>query len=268
MTADNVRVQPGSSHGVRALKGYLHYAATGILDSALFTGREPDSDFEVEVAAALRDRGLEVVAQVGVAGYFIDLAVKDPDRIDAFILGIECDGRTYHSSLSARDRDRLRQAVLEGLGWNIHRIWSTDWFRQREREIERILAVVERARERNRRARETEGDASLPDWEVDTRGGADTEWAGEAEYQPLTDDQLRSELAILRDQVRASDPSIDADDSIFRDEMLAQLVKLKPRTRDDWLRAVPLEVRICTNGEHVSSLLASILAITAKGSRA
>jgi very-short-patch-repair endonuclease len=192
MTADNIRVQPNSSHGVRALKGYLHYAATGILETALFSGREPDSDFEVEVASALRERGLEVVAQVGVAGYFIDLAVKDPDKIDAFILGIECDGATYHSSLSARDRDRLRQSVLEDLGWNIHRVWSTDWFRQPEREVSRIMSVVERARARNLRAKELAGDSIAAEWEVDARRDVEVEWLGEVAAQPLTDDQVRA----------------------------------------------------------------------------
>jgi very-short-patch-repair endonuclease len=145
MTADDITVQPGSSRGVVALKSYLAYAASGILETALFTGREADSDFEIEVASALRHRGFDVVAQVGVAGYFIDLAVKHPDRADAFILGIECDGATYHSSLSARDRDRLRQAVLEDLGWHIHRVWSTDWFKQRDREVDRIVGRIDQA---------------------------------------------------------------------------------------------------------------------------
>ncbi|MBK8646798.1 MAG: hypothetical protein IPN16_09715 [Gemmatimonadetes bacterium] len=130
MLAEDILAQPSSSWGVRALKGYLHYAQTGVLETASFSGKEPDSDFELEVAHALRDRGYDVVAQVGIAGYFIDLAVRHPRKPDAFLLGIECDGMTYHSGLSARDRDRLRQQVLEGLGWNIHRIWSTDWFKQ------------------------------------------------------------------------------------------------------------------------------------------
>jgi hypothetical protein len=72
----------------------------------------------------------------------------------------------------------------------------------------------------------------------------------------------------LRDRARTADPTIDSDDSIFRDEMLTLLVKTKPRSKDDWLRGVPLEVRMQTNGEHVSSLLVSILAITQKGIRA
>ncbi len=83
---------------------------------------------------------------MGTAGFFIDLAVVDPERPGRYLLGIECDGATYHSARSARDRDRLRQQVLEGLGWRIHRIWSTDWFRNPEREIKRAVTAIEEAR--------------------------------------------------------------------------------------------------------------------------
>src|SRR5690606_22715318 len=120
----------------------------GVLPTETGGMREPDSDFEVSVAQALRQKGYDVVAQVGVAGYFIDLAVRHPHKRGAFIMGIECDGATYHSSYSARDRDRLRESVLRGLGWEIHRVWSTDWFKQPDREISRIAgrlqALVER----------------------------------------------------------------------------------------------------------------------------
>src|SRR5690606_36342884 len=84
--------------------------------------------------------------QVGSAGFYIELAVVDPSKPGKYILGIECDGASYHSARSARDRDRLRQEVLEGLGWKIHRIWSTDWFRHPERELARIIEGIEQAR--------------------------------------------------------------------------------------------------------------------------
>src|SRR5262249_35356787 len=93
--------------------------------------REPDSDFEVEVAQAIRTLGFDVVAQLGVAGFYLDLAVKHPAWSDVFILGVECDGATYHNIRVARDRDRLRQEILERLKWKVHRIWSTDWYRNR-----------------------------------------------------------------------------------------------------------------------------------------
>src|SRR5262249_1719289 len=108
-----------TARGTQLLKNYLSFAKTGRLPSAAATAREPDSDFEVAVANVVRSLGFEPVPQVGVAGYFIDIAVRHPKKPGAFALGIECDGAMYHSSFSARDRDRLRQKVLEDLGWKI-----------------------------------------------------------------------------------------------------------------------------------------------------
>ena len=83
------------------------------------TNRSPGSDFEIAVMSALRDQGFECIPQVGVAGFFIDIAVVDPGNQGRYLMGIECDGATYHSAKSARDRDRLRQSVLERRGWRI-----------------------------------------------------------------------------------------------------------------------------------------------------
>lgn len=88
---------------------------------------------------ALQREGFECVPQVGVAGFFIDVGVKDPGKPGRYLMGIECDGATYHSHKSVRDRDRLRQQILEGLGWKIRRIWSTDWFHDPNAEIKRIV---------------------------------------------------------------------------------------------------------------------------------
>jgi very-short-patch-repair endonuclease len=145
MTADQVRAEPSSSLGVHALKGYLSYAATGMLDGGKVGDREPDSDFEVAVAEQIRATGCDAVAQVGVAGFFIDLGVKHPAFPHGYLLGIECDGATYHSGKAARDRDRLRQDVLESLGWDLHRIWSTDWFRNPAAEVEKLRKRIEAA---------------------------------------------------------------------------------------------------------------------------
>jgi len=87
-----------------------------------------------------------VECQVGSGGYFVDIAVKDPEAKGRYLLGIECDGAAYHSSQSARDRDRIRQSVLESLGWKIHRIWSTDWFRDSGQELRKVLEAVESAK--------------------------------------------------------------------------------------------------------------------------
>jgi len=144
MDPNRIQVQTQTHEGVKVLKDYLQFAKEGILEKALETDRPPDSDFEIIVARALLNAGLEVSYQVGVAGYFIDLAVRHPRKPDRFILGIECDGASYHSSRSARDRDRMRQEILEDLGWTIHRIWSVDWLRNPKREVAEITEKVRR----------------------------------------------------------------------------------------------------------------------------
>ncbi len=150
MDPGEIRADETSSWGARALKGYLAFAKSGVIGagmgaSARETAREPESEFEASVAGALREAGFDAEPQVGVGGYFIDIAVRHPTKAGEFVLGIECDGATYHSSASARDRDRLRQEVLERLGWRIHRIWSLDWFKSPGRERERLLKAVREA---------------------------------------------------------------------------------------------------------------------------
>jgi len=264
MVADDIKVQPTSSHGVRALKGYLQYAATGILESAQIGGREPDSDFEIEVASALSAAGYKVVAQVGVAGYFIDLAVRDPDANEAFILGIECDGATYHSSLSARDRDRLRQSLLESLGWNIHRVWSTDWFKQKEREVSRIVERIEKERRLKKFAQNA--DASLSEFDA-REPETGTNWIGEVAAQPLSRSQVRTELLALQQSSRELDPTVDATDSIFREEMIERLVRDLPKSKEDWIRNIPMDLRVSTHEGHASFYWEPIVAITRKADR-
>ncbi len=141
----DIRTDESSPWGVRALKGYLKFAKEGILSIARESGRAADSEFEVAVAQALQTSGFEIVPQVGVVGYFIDIGVRHPKKPGEFALGVECDGAMYHSSRSARDRDRLRQEVLERLKWRIHRIWSLDWYRNPKREKEKLLKSLAQA---------------------------------------------------------------------------------------------------------------------------
>ena len=147
---DDLGVGPDGPRGAQVLKRYLAYAQDGRLDAGKETGREADSDFEVFVRDRLRSAGYYVVPQVGVTGFFIDLAVRHPEMPGRFLLGIECDGASYHSSKSARDRDILRQKVLEDLGWTIYRIWSTDWFRDPTGQTRKLVAFVEATRARDR----------------------------------------------------------------------------------------------------------------------
>ena len=132
--------------GVRDLKNYLDFAIRGpraLIEQINPTGLEPDSPFEKQVINQLREKGWTVHSQVGVSGYRIDIGVVDPRAPGRYLLGIECDGATYHSAATARDRDRLRHLILEGLGWELHRIWSTDWWRNPNEPMQKILARLE-----------------------------------------------------------------------------------------------------------------------------
>lgn len=143
MKPDDIKGGVERSRGVNAMRDYLNYVVTGqLVDRGCATGRDPDSPFELSVARAIEGLGLKVTPQVGVAGYFVDLGIHKPGSDGEFLLGIECDGATYHSSKSARDRDRLREDVITARGWKLHRIWSTDWFLNQEAEVERLRTVI------------------------------------------------------------------------------------------------------------------------------
>jgi very-short-patch-repair endonuclease len=131
-----------TKQGARVLKRYLQFAETGRLDVAAPTGGESESAFEEAVARTISELGFSADAQVGSAGFKIDLAVKHPTKPGSYVLAVECDGATYHSARWARERDRLRQELLENLGWSFHRIWSTDWFHQPAKERQKLYEAM------------------------------------------------------------------------------------------------------------------------------
>lgn len=145
-SADDIDLTRTQSRGVRSLKVFLQYAKDGILERIDEGIDETDSPFEDAVIRELTSLGYTLRPQVGCAGFRIDIGVVDSEYPGRYILGIECDGATYHSSRSARDRDRLRQEVLENLGWKIHRIWSTDWFKNPKKELETVVKSIEKAK--------------------------------------------------------------------------------------------------------------------------
>ena len=141
ISADQIDLSRTGALGVKHLKAFLDYCSRGT--KALPEANEgslgpTESDFEDAVLAAIQARGWEVRPQIGVSGFRIDLGVVHPDKAGVFLAGIECDGATYHRSATARDRDKVRQGVLEGLGWNILRVWSTDWFKHAQSVSDRI----------------------------------------------------------------------------------------------------------------------------------
>ncbi len=138
-----------TSEGVRMLQRYLAYAESGGTDlGAVVRDRPPLNPFEIDVRDKLTAAGIPLVAQYGVSGFWIDFAAEHPTDRGRMVLAIEADGASYHSSHTARDRDRLRQQHLENLGWHFHRIWSTEWFHHHEDEVGRALEAYRRAVER------------------------------------------------------------------------------------------------------------------------
>ena len=135
--------------GPRVLKRFLEYAASGGTDLGqdrpAGSSAPSDSPFEDDVATEIRAAGFLADVQVGSAGFRIDIGVRHPDRPERYLLAVECDGATYHGAVWARERDRLRQDVLEGLGWRFHRVWSTDWFYRRADAVRRLRAALEDA---------------------------------------------------------------------------------------------------------------------------
>jgi very-short-patch-repair endonuclease len=237
---ERIQTTSNSPWGLRALKQYLIFARTGILQQADDGLDQPTNDFERSVGAVLKEKGYEVVAQVGVAGFFIDLGVKHPAKAGAYLLGIECDGASYHSARSARDRDRLRQEILENLGWKIHRVWSTDWFKSRDSEIKRLLRTIEALLENDPAYREQQ------------------QKAGRTE-------SLRQRLVTLRDtELTPSFPNSPAENSLLRNDLLDEFVEKRPKSRDDWFRKIPLQFRISIDSKQVGLYLDRVLEIIAE----
>ena len=153
LTADRIDLSRTRAKGVADLKHFLEYAEHGPAVLGAESSLDPDADFdspfEEAVYDALTARGRTLHKQVGCARYRIDLAVVDPEAPGRYLLGVECDGANYHRAKTARDRDKLREGVLRDLGWTLHRVWSTDWRADPEREMEKIEEALRQA-EQNR----------------------------------------------------------------------------------------------------------------------
>ena len=168
-TADQIDLSRTKAIAVQHLKTFLDYAERGALalpaqDIGSIGGF--DSPFEEAVAAQLERRGWTVVPQVGISGFRIDLGIRHPDFAGAYLAGVECDGATYHASATARDRDKVREQVLRGLGWNILRVWSTDWWFDDAGCAERLHVSLKSLLEDSRWRRATEEVAATAHWDM------------------------------------------------------------------------------------------------------
>lgn len=196
-TADDIDISKSSANGVHLLRQYLQYVQSDGQNLGDRVLEKPAlNPFEVDVRDTLASQGLQLVPQYGISGYWIDFVAPHPANPGRYVLAIECDGASYHSSQSARDRDRLRQSQLENLGWRFHRIWSSEWFYDKERSVQRVLAAYEQAVQRADHSPSADPQAPAsptspsPPVEptrpegVDPSDGADVEHDGNAVFSP------------------------------------------------------------------------------------
>lgn len=238
-----------TNRGVRSLRAFLEYAEKGHLHNSVVTNKAADSDFELSVMKILADNGFACEPQLGVAGFFLDLAVRDPGNPGRFLMGIECDGATYHSAKSARDRDHLRQEILEGLGWTIRRIWSTDWFRNPQAQIKPILNELNQLRTYH----------AIPDAEIIDNTFTEQE-AIDFESDLIVDEILSVIEPVLEEYIGIKErlirfdneviktefPKTEAEKRLLRPEMLEALLEHLPTSKAEFQEVVPAYIRTGT----------------------
>lgn len=277
MNSSDIVVHGSSSLGVKALRDFLAYCESGRLSQTISeTGRPPDSDFEISVMEALGQHGFECVPQVGVAGFFIDIAVRDPGNPGSYLMGVECDGATYHSAKSVRDRDRLRQAVLERLGWNIRRIWSTDWFKNPDSQIQPIIDELNELKtvalpvvEETFSADDVVSEYSKEDTKHEPSVDSDKPVERKKPVQQLlfqAVDKIASEETSLRDKLLKYDTEvilkengdIPDDQKLLRPAMLDAFIEHLPTSKSEFLEVIPFYLRTETatgQGEYLTGVL-------------
>jgi len=267
MQSSEILINENSSRGVIALKSFINFLETGILFNKpkLIDGKGFDSPFEESVYQLLSDIGVISVPQVGVAGYFIDLAIVSEEGED-FILAIECDGATYHSSKSARDRDRLKDEVLNKLGWKVYRIWSVDWYRNRQNEVQKLIKIIKEQQaiysekykhrtvftpysqnvkiEKIENSKNVKGNIDKEIIEDHNIKEHSDEILQQNQYTQsfLSDDATKNLLIELRDNEISKEFTIDRR-CILSPMMLDQFLKHKPLDMDEFRSKIPMKLR-------------------------
>ena len=273
--SSDIVASPQSNEGIHVLKRYLQYAeqrGRGLVEGI---GTDTDNDFESEVAERLRREGFDVDCQVGVSGFRIDLGIKHPDQPSIYLAGVECDGARFHSSKSARDRDRLREEVLSGLGWNILRVWSTDWYSNADEETKKLIQRLNQLRrsphrqELNYSLRSTyEVKSTSPSFEESDAAAIDelsevlVRSSSPADAQPLTEEEALSALEVFRDTIIAKEvENWERQRSILRDSMIETLIKQRVSDPGEWIIKIPHYQRSGTNPTEKNRYLSRICQI-------
>jgi len=247
--ADDIDLTRTQSRGAQLLRAYLDFADRGpkaIREQIIDSGDgENDSPFEYEVEQALLRLGLKCRRQVGCSGFRIDLALVHPEREGRYLLGIECDGATYHSSRTARDRDRLRQQVLERLGWRICRVWSTDWVRDPERQIKRIMLAYEEELKRVDSWQAPISHAFVPDEPKEIH-----------EEQPVLRNRDPNEVALVSGSYSSIE---DVPNNILREVISGLLRRVGQTSREQLVKSVARELGFQRTGKKIQERVESTI---------
>ena len=262
MGSGDILISDTSKLGIKSLKAFLEYCESGHLHNSQRTGKTADSDFELSVMAELYKHGYESEPQLGVAGFYLDLAVKDPGNPGRYIMGVECDGATYHSAKSTRDRDRLRQDILESLGWEIKRIWSTDWFKNPEAQLQPILnRLAELSTPINEPTKIVEeglsfilNDTTLHDYDSKVNDTPQNQTLTSETAEPnspesgLWDISLKQRLITYKTMTINPDcPGTDPEKMLLRPAMIEALLNHRPFSKAEFLECIPSYLRTGTD---------------------
>ncbi|MGD9127334.1 MAG: DUF3320 domain-containing protein, partial [Planctomycetia bacterium] len=222
---EQIRTERSNARGAHDLKAFLEYAQKGAQAVVARTDGslgDAESPLEEAIVAALEERGWQIDTQVGVSGFRIDIGVVHPDKPGAYLAGVECDGATYHRSATARDRDKIRQQVLENLGWTIMRVWSTDWWYDPDSAVKQLDELLNERLTRVREEEiEKESDIARPECENNIPSG-DAEVVEE-------DTANKEEFEHNTNLIETTSFDVDREKEIARPQLVANQAPAKDR---------------------------------------
>ncbi len=223
--AYDMKLTANPPYGVKSLKEFLEYAENLTLGTQ---GPESHSvePFEDAIASYLEENGYTVDRQIGCAGFRVDLAIVDDENPGKYILGITTDGKMYASSKVARDRDRLREQVLTGLGWKLYHLWSTDWYRNRDLGRKKLLEFVEKSIRESR--------------EEERRKSEEAKKLAEKRKQEA--EKKAEELRLAREREEAEKAKQEEDDGAINPEDIGPVDFVEVEKVDDDILEKPVDV--------------------------